>query len=189
MLGQSTGPDEFALVKKDGNTAYVEISTYPVKINNSEYVLGIARDITDKKRARQELLISEEKFKTIFNSASDCIIIYDLDGNILEINDIACKRFGFSRKDLLNKSFFDTYISDNFKMLIETKQELLKKGELIFESEAVLKNGKKAPVEISSKIVNYNGTKAILSISRDISERKKIEELLKELAYKDPLTA
>jgi diguanylate cyclase (GGDEF)-like protein/PAS domain S-box-containing protein len=188
MLGKPTGPDEFTLIKKDGNIIYVEISTYPVKMNNSVYILGIARDITEKKQAQQELLMSEEKFKTIFNSANDCIMIYDLDGNILEINDKACERFGFSRNDILNKSISDTDTFEYFKKLDEKKQELLKKGSLIFESIATLKNNIKVPVEISSKIINYNHTRAVLSISRDILERKKIEELIRELAYKDSLT-
>ncbi len=188
MQGLATGPDEFVLARKDGKKISVEIFTYPVKINNTDYVLGIARDITEKKLAQKQAQSSEEKFKTIFNSANDCILIYDLAGNILEINDLACKRFGFSRAEIQNKSFFDTYISDNFEILNEKKDELLKKGKLVFEAEAILKNGKISPVEISARIINYKGSKATLCISRDISERKKIEELLKELAYKDPLT-
>lgn len=188
MLRKPTGPDEFTLIKKDGNIIYVEISTYPIKMNNSVYILGIAHDITEKKQAQQELLMSEEKFKAIFNSANDCIMIHDLDGNILEINDKTCKRFGFSRNDILNKSISVTDTFEYFKKLDEKKQELLKKGSLIFESIATLKNSKKVPVEISSRIINYNHTKAVLSISRDILKRKKIEELIRELAYKDSLT-
>lgn len=188
MLGKPTGPDEFALVRKDRSVIYAEISTFPVKMNNSVYVLGIARDITEKKQAQQELLISEEKFRTIFNSANDCIIIYDLDGNILEINDKAYKRLGFLRNDILNKSISNADTLEYFKKLNGKKKELLKKGSLIFESIIPLKNGKKMPVEISSRIINYNHTKAVLSISRDNTERKKIEELIRELAYKDSLT-
>ena len=176
------------MIKKDRSIIYTEISTYPVKINDSTYVLGIARDITEKKQAQQEFLLSEERFKTIFNNANDCIMIYDLDGNILEINDKACKRLGFLRNDLLNKSISDSRILEYFKKLDETKQELLKRGSLIFESIAILKNGKKIPVEISSRIINFNNAKAVLSISRDISERKKVEELIRKLAYKDSLT-
>jgi len=188
LQGRPTGPDEFCLTKKDGNIVYVEISTYPVKIDNSTYILGIARDITEKKQIQQEILKSEEKFKTIFNSANDCIMIYDLDGKILEVNDRACKRLGLLRNDILNKSISDADIYEYFEELGNTVNELIKKGSLIFESIFILKNGKKVPVEISSKIINYNNIKAVLSISRDITERKKIEELIRNLAYKDPLT-
>ena len=188
IMGKPTGPDEFTLIKKDGSIIYVEISTYPVKINNSTYALGIARDITEKKLAQEALFVSEERFKTIFNSANDCIMIYDLDENILEINDKAYKRLGFSKNDLLNKSISSISTLEYFKKLIETKQELLKKGNLIFETIITLKNGKNIPVEISSKVINYKNNKAILSVLRDITERKKIEELIRKLAYKDPLT-
>lgn len=187
-LGKPTGPDEFALTKKDGRIAYVEISTYPVKIDSFIRILGIARDITEKKQAQQELLMSEEKFKMIFNNANDCIMIYDFNGKVLEINDKACKKLGFSRTNLLNKPITDSSIIEYFKDLDEKKQELQKKGSLIFESTIVSKNNKKIPVEISSKIIDYNNTKAVLSISRDITERKKVEELVRKLAYKDSLT-
>lgn len=188
LLGKPTGPDEFTLIRKDGSAISVEISTYPVKINNSTYVLGIARDITEKKKAQQDILLSQEKFKTIFNSANDCLLIHDLEGNILEANDKACKRLGHSRDELLNAPLSGEDSPEYFKKISDMKNELYKKGGLIFESLSTLKNGKKVPVEISSKIINYNGSKAVLSILRDISERKKIEELIRELAYKDALT-
>lgn len=188
LVGKPTGPDEFTLIRKDGNAISVEISTYPVKINNSTYVLGIARDITEKKKAQQDILLSQEKFKTIFNSANDCILIHDLEGNILEVNDKACKRLGHSRGELLNAPLSEEDSPQYFKKISDMKNELYKKGGLIFESLSTLKNGNKVPVEISSKIINYNGFEAVLSISRDISERKKIEELIRELAYKDALT-
>jgi diguanylate cyclase (GGDEF)-like protein/PAS domain S-box-containing protein len=188
LVGKPTGPDEFTLIRKDGSTVSVEISTYPVKINNSTFVLGIARDVTEKKKAQQDILLSQEKFKTIFNSANDCILIHDLEGNILEVNDKACKRMGHSRNELLSTPLSGEDSPEYFKTISDMKDELYKKGGLIFESVSTLKNGKKIPVEISSKIINYDGSKAVLSISRDISERKKIEELIRELAYKDALT-
>ena len=188
LLGQPTGPDEFELIRKDKNTVFVEISTYPIKIENNTYVLGIARDITEKKKAQQEIFHSQEKFKTIFESANDCILIHDLEGRILEVNDKACKRLGYSRDDIINKPISNTDTFEYAKRIDEMRGELLKKGNLIFESVNTLKNGKKIPVEISSKLINFDGTRAILSISRDISERKKIEELIRDMAYKDALT-
>jgi len=188
MSGKPTGPDEFTLIRKDGIAISVEIITYAVKINNSMHVLGIARDITEVKKAQHDILLSQEKFRTIFNNANDCILIHDLEGNILELNDKARKRLGHSSNDLSNGSLPEENLPEYFKKIKDMKNELYKNGGLIFESVSILKNGKKIPVEISSKIIDYNGGKAVLSISRDISERKKIEELIRELAYKDILT-
>ncbi|MBM3709892.1 MAG: diguanylate cyclase [Actinobacteria bacterium] len=188
LLGKPTGPDEFTLIKKDGSEIFVEISTYPVKIDNVTYVLGIARDITEKRKARQEIIISEEKFRTIFNSANDCILIHDLEGKILEANERACKKMGYKRNEFINKSMFEIVPFEYSNRFDEIIEELSKKNSLLFESMITQKSGKKYPVEISCKLINYNRTSAVLIISRDISERKKIEELIRDLAYKDALT-
>jgi diguanylate cyclase (GGDEF)-like protein/PAS domain S-box-containing protein len=188
LLGQPTGPDEFSLIRKDKKTVFVEISTHPIKLENNTYVLGIARDITEKKKTQQEIYHSQEKFKTIFDSANDCILIHDLEGKILEVNDKACKRLGYSRENIINKPISNEDTFEYSKKINDMKGDLLKKGNLIFESVNTLKNGKKIPVEISSKVISFDGTRAVLSISRDISERKKIEELIRDLAYKDALT-
>ena len=61
MRGQATGPDEFTLLRKDGRSVIVEINTIPIMIGDQQIVLGIARDITARKRAAQALRESEEK--------------------------------------------------------------------------------------------------------------------------------
>ncbi|MBN1298535.1 MAG: response regulator [Actinobacteria bacterium] len=60
LAGKPTGPDEFTLIRKDGRKVFVEISTHPVKINNVTYVLGIARDVTAKKSAAEELIVAKK---------------------------------------------------------------------------------------------------------------------------------
>ena len=188
LIGKPTGPDEFSLIRKDKKTVFVEISTYPIKLENNTYVLGIARDITEKKKAQEQIFHSQEKFKNIFDNANDCILIHDMEGRILEVNEKACKRLGYSRADIINKPISNQDTLEYSKKIDEMKGDLLKKGSLIFESVNTLKNGKKVPVEISSKLINFDGSRAVLSISRDISERKKIEALIRDLAYKDALT-
>ncbi|MDZ7837599.1 MAG: diguanylate cyclase [Actinomycetota bacterium] len=188
LLGKSTGPDEFTLIRKDGNRIIVELSTHPVRVDKKIFILGVARDITEEKKAQQKIAKSEEKFRTIFNSANDCIIIHDFEGRLLEINDRACSRFNFKREEILNQKMTGPETVEYVKKFNEKKDELVKNKKLVFESSIIFKNGQKAPVEISSKIIDYEGTKAVLSISRDIAERKKIEELMRELAYNDYLT-
>ena len=60
LAGKPTGPDEFTLIRKDGTKVPVEIRTHPVKIDNSTYVLGIARDISAKKVAEEELIVAKK---------------------------------------------------------------------------------------------------------------------------------
>lgn len=188
LLKKPTGPDEFTLIRKDGTRITTEISTHPVKVGNNIFVLGVARDITEIKKAQQEIARSEEKFRTIFNSASDCMIIHDFEGVVLEINDKACSRFNYKREGILNQKMSRPETLEYLKKFHELKNKLIKKRNLVFEAIIPLKDGQKIPVEISSKIINYDDKKVILSISRDITERKKVEKLMRDLAYEDALT-
>ena len=68
LKGFGDGPSEFTLIRKDGSTRDIEVRTYPVTIGNSLQLLGIARDITERKQAEKLLHWSESRFKTIFDT-------------------------------------------------------------------------------------------------------------------------
>jgi len=96
--GESTGPDEFILVRKDGSKVPVEITTHPVEINNNIIVIGIARDITERKQAEEALKENEERYRQIYQYSPDSIIIHDMDMNILDANNKAIEELGYSKK-------------------------------------------------------------------------------------------
>jgi len=81
IRGEPTGPDEFVLIRKDGSEVNVEIRSHPVKIKDQTVILGLARDITCRKRAEKALIESEEKLRRILESSPDAIIVTDLYGN------------------------------------------------------------------------------------------------------------
>lgn len=149
------------------------------------------RDITERKKAEEELRESEEKFKTLFMNANDAIYIYDdVGGKIKEINDVTSEMLGYSREELLNMSPQDFNSHEYAALLPDRVKELKRKGKAIFDTIYVDRIGKKIPVEISSRIIDYKGKKAILTIARDITERKLAEEshkkelLLKEIHHR-----
>lgn len=131
-----------------------------------------------QKPIQDSLVKSEEKFKNIFDNSSDGIVIHDLEGTILEVNSIKATRLGYSSEELIGKnvSFLDTAaygskIDKKIKNILENKHS-------IFESEHICKNGSIIPVEIHAKLIEYNNETAILSVVRDITERKKAEKEL-----------
>ena len=77
VMGLSTGPAEYAIIRKDKSTVSVEISNYPVKIKEKTYLLNIARDITERKKAEKELTESEEKYRTVFENTGTATIIIE----------------------------------------------------------------------------------------------------------------
>ncbi|MFW6095390.1 MAG: PAS domain S-box protein, partial [Bacteroidota bacterium] len=136
---------------------------------------GTFKDITERKTAEKRLKRSESKFRKLFNSASDAIYIHDLEGNMLEVNLAATKRLGYSKKELLQLKPEDLNAPGQKSDFPGKMQELINKGKAFFENEHITKDGKIIPVELNSRIINYEGKKAVLTISRDITERKKTE--------------
>lgn len=136
---------------------------------------GTFQDITEKKTAEKRLRRSESKFRRLFNSASDAIYIHDLEGNMLEVNLAATKRLGYSKTELMQLKPPELNAPGQRSAYPEKMQELVSKGKAFFENEHITKDGKTIPVELNSRIINYEGKKAVLTISRDITERKKTE--------------
>ncbi|MCU0471895.1 MAG: PAS domain S-box protein [Bacteroidales bacterium] len=92
-LGQATGPDEFLLTRKDGSEVVVEIITYPIKIKNQCRVLGLARDITQRKKVEEELSESHERniataslLNAILDAIPDMIGIQNNDHEVIRYN-------------------------------------------------------------------------------------------------------
>jgi PAS domain S-box-containing protein len=143
-------------------------------------VIFLAEEI---EKSRRTLTESEEKFRNVFNNANDMITLSKLNddgtpGKFIEVNDVACEKLGYSKEEFLKMTPRDIGIPgqvDKSKIY-----ELLKKGKATFERTHVTKEGQKIPVEINSHIFTLKGEKVALSIVRDISERKKAENALKE---------
>ncbi|HKL37742.1 MAG TPA: PAS domain S-box protein, partial [Bacteroidales bacterium] len=137
---------------------------------------GTFQDITGRRQAEVSLRKSEKKFRTLYNSAMDSIFILDLEGNIEDANDIASKRLGYTREQLLKMTPRDFTTSHQASKFNERLREVIRKGSGSFETEHVCRNGKIISVEVNSRVVEYDQQHAILEISRDITERKKAEE-------------
>ena len=173
-----------------------EVAIECMKQGASDYLLkdrmarlGIAvSHAIEEKRLREEkrqteasLVTSEEKFRTLFDNASDGIIIHDLDARILEVNQVTCERLGYSREELLLMSLMDIESPDYAAMVKGKIQELLLEKHLFFEGAHIRRDGTVIPIELSSRLIQYEGHPAVLSITRDITIRKRAEEALKRL--------
>ncbi len=119
-LGKATGPDEFTICRKDGTQVQVDIRTYPVKIKNETFVLGLARDITAHKNAENALRESEKKFRNIVESSPMGMHLYEYksDGRVVFIgsNPAADEILGVD-----NSQFLDKTIEEAFPPLSETE--------------------------------------------------------------------
>jgi PAS domain S-box-containing protein len=135
------------------------------------------RDLLERDR-RARLEQSERRYRTLFESAGDAIFIHSPEGSILEVNEVACERLGYTRDELLRMTAMDVDSSEHAPMVPERVAELQRQGRLVFETEHVRRDGALVPTEISSRIIEYGGQAAVLSIARDITERKRTREAL-----------
>lgn len=118
---------------------------------------------------------SEKKFKILFNSSSDEIYMLDYNCKFIEVNQVVCDILGYSKKELLDMHLRDIKSPRYVKLIPSIVDEIKLKEQLIFESEHKTKDGRIIPVEIKSRVIDFNNEKTILSMARDITERKQIE--------------
>lgn len=127
---------------------------------------------------------SEERFQKLFDSTGDDIFVTDINENIVEINDAACKTLGYTREELLKMKIteiktqrFKNQVGENRRLIYET-------GAHSFESEHVAKDGTVIPVEFISRLVSYKNEKLILSVVRNLTHRRQMErEILSTIIH------
>lgn len=212
VMGLPTGPDEFIINKKGGGQAVVEVSTFPVKIKGKHLVLGIARDITERKKVEDalkqahdelelrvkertsELTAANEKLQCeieerkriekelllkaqLLDRATDSIIVHGLDGSFIYMNETFYKSRGYSKDEMMSMNVRDLITLDNSCLWEQRIKKIIVKGEGVFESVHVCKNKSIIPVEVHARIIESEGKELILSVSRDIRERKLAEKM------------
>jgi len=182
IMGQPTGPDEFTLNRKDNSKVTVEISAYPVKIKGRTLVLGIARDITERKKAEEALRQSQQEFANIFHNNPEALIYLDDKDTVLEINSRFSELFGYNLKEIKGKDINSGIIHPPDK--IEEVKRLTKKaikGYINYDTIRKKKDGTLFPVSISGSSVLIDGkTKGRIILYQDITQRKQAEQKIKQ---------
>ncbi|UCD78015.1 MAG: PAS domain S-box protein, partial [Desulfobacterales bacterium] len=145
----------------------------------------LQNEIKECRRSEKTLKESENKFRELFHKALDAIYLWEVrdDGTIgrcLEVNDVACKMLGFSRAEILSFTPRDLDDEESARKISGIVKELTARGNKRFEMTHVTKDGRKVPVEINAHIFSLNDKKVVLSLARDITERRRAQEALRE---------
>ncbi len=151
---------------------------------------GTIQDITEVKQAEDAMRRTEERYRTVFLTSPDGIIVNRLaDGLYLDFNDGFLRLVGLTRTDVLGKTLRDINIwshRDGQRRLMQALQ-----GDDYFENLEInfnAANGKAITALMSAHVTALDGVPCLLSVIRDITERKKVEEELKRVAHFDALT-
>jgi len=150
--------------------------------------LGII--VVERRRAIDErtLEASEKKYRLLFERAGDSILILEVEGNnrgkIIAANASAAEMYGYTVDEMLTKSIVDLYPSGFTKDLLNMGEHLLNDAWVKDEVPHVKKDGMVFPVEINASLLDLGRKKYILTIERDITERKKAEHALQQVTKK-----
>ena len=144
-------------------------------------VAAVDQRAREQEESAARLRESEKRFRQLFDSGSDAIFVAEVrpdgpPGRLIEVNDIACRRLGYSREELLQMSPDDIDAPEHGRADDpEFLRKLQQDGHAIIERVHVAKDGHHIPVEINVHMFTLAGRDVILGVARDISERKSAE--------------
>ncbi len=136
--------------------------------------------ITEKAESENRLEEYRKEFNLLFDNVSDMVCIHDLKGHFLEMNKAFCENLGYSREELFTLNPLDLEPAINDLTAEDRIEKLMKNEKLVFETPVIRKDGTLIHTEESANIIDYQGQKAIISISRDITLRKRKNRALLE---------
>lgn len=135
---------------------------------------------------KEELEHSRNKYRKLFNYANDAMFVISLDqkspnyGCFSDVNNVACKRLGYTREELLQKTPFDISDPKDFDYHSQLEVRLNTGGNATFQTTCIKKDGSKLPVEINALHLTIDGKDFYIAIARDITEKKYAEEALRK---------
>ncbi len=136
-------------------------------------------DIHHRQRIEEMLRRSEQRYRTLFESAGDAIFILDLEGRFIEVNRVACERYGYTLDEMRQLNVAELYPLDQRPQVPPRLAQTRHLGENHFEAMHQRRDGSPIPVDVNSRVIEYGGQPAILGIVRDITERKHTEQTLR----------
>ncbi|WP_274364252.1 PAS domain S-box protein [Paenibacillus thermotolerans] len=191
LLQGSSSSYELTVIHKDGREVDLQISASPSIVNGSVIgVIGIAADVTARKKAFVQLGESEQRYRALVQQSPDAIVIHD-NGYIIFCNEAAARLVGAEHPDELLGVQVIQFIHPDLRYRMIKAIDQIQRGEKTFptfETKIVRIDGKIVDVEGTNTIIEYNGKMILQGVLRDITKRKLEEERLHKLSQLDGLT-
>jgi len=182
MMGINVAPYEVEGLTKNGKKIPFEVNATKIEYGEKPADLVIFRDVTERKKAEEALRESEEKFRNLAEQSPNMIFI-NKKGRIVYANKKCEDVTGYKKKEFYSPDFsFLTLIAQESVDLVKSNfSRHMKDKEVIpYEYRLVTKEGKKIEAILTSKLIKYEGENAILGTVTDITERKKMEEKIRQ---------
>ena len=170
---------DFRGLASDDTTMDIRVTMGLIFYDGRPALQAILEDVTQRKQTEQALKDSEERYRTLVEGANDAVFLETFDGHIVDVNTKACQLLGYTRDELLHLTMVDLVYQGDSKAEEEEKEE----GELGQHREETMlrKNRNRVPVEVNTSILRLKGEKYLMSVVRDITQRKEKELRQKHL--------
>ncbi|MGB5420100.1 sigma 54-interacting transcriptional regulator [Algibacter sp.] len=178
---------ERQFIKKDKSLLDVEISS---KLQKDGRLLGIARDISERKKSQLEIKLAKEFTDKLIMSMQEGLIIVNLEGKIIMVNDSTCEILGYSKDELIGLDLPYPFAKmEDFEEISKANEKIAEGKNLVFKFEFIRKNGAKFLASFATgNIKNGKGDViALFGTMKDVSEEEKAKQLLIKKAEKSNL--
>jgi PAS domain S-box-containing protein len=178
--GKPGGPTSYMLKKKNGTFAAIEVRTLPIQLESQHLVIGIARDVTERRIAEDRLRESEARFSAIFHASPIAISITDfVTGRFIEVNDTLQRTFGYQRHELIGRTALELGMWSSAEDRAELVDLLRAHGRVQqLEAKFRRKSGDEGDLLISAELVRVEGKEYMVGMLLDITMRKRLEAQL-----------
>ncbi len=142
---------------------------------STRYALQQERSAAERGRAEEALRESEARFRALFESIPEGVIVHDNDGNILYVNDVTVKRLEWPAEELTGRSLHEIVAPESRAIIPDHTRQVRTSGSCTFETTYVARSGRLIEAEVNEHPIEFGGQDAVLSVARDITERKETE--------------
>lgn len=174
------GPYEKEYIHKNGRLVSVRLNGEIVEVDGEPHIWSSVEMIADIKAYEQALRESERKFRTIFESANDCLLLLSMDGRIVDINGVGHSRLGYTKEEMIGRTIAEFDTPEFMPRVPERIRRIMEDGQAQFESAHLCKDGRVMPVEVGCRIIEIDGEPFCFSVIRDITERKEMTDRMRE---------
>jgi formate hydrogenlyase transcriptional activator len=170
--------------RKDGSEFPVDIMLSPMETAEGRVVISVIRDVSDRKRSEEAVRRSEAQFRALFEFSPDAIIASDQEGRITEVNARVESMFGYQRGELLGQPI-DSLVPERFRHTHPARRKEYASAARVRPMGAGLelygrrKDGSEFPADIMLGPVETEGGRIVLSVIRDLTEKREAEETLR----------
>ncbi|MFH1146949.1 MAG: ATP-binding protein [Pseudomonadota bacterium] len=152
------------------------------RLHTSARLIGT---LIERKQTQDALKLSKDRYRALFSNGNDAVMVFPVTpegrpGTLTEVNETACELLGYTRVEMLAMTPEELETDESVADIPRRMSELMRNKRILFELVAIAKDGRRIPLEVNSCLFDLCGQPSIMSVARDITERKRAEKRLLE---------